>query len=74
MHLLKRGSHTYHTAQTGQPQEKGIGSFRFWTDARRFKGSEEKCIVQKALYGSGRGLPQGPLLWKPHYRYRIPAG
>ncbi|GAX74824.1 hypothetical protein CEUSTIGMA_g2271.t1 [Chlamydomonas eustigma] len=39
--------------KTGQAEEKGIGKFRFWTDARRFKGSEEKCIVQKALYEAG---------------------
>jgi hypothetical protein len=39
--------------QTGEDKEKGIGAFRFWTDARRFKGSEGKCIVQKALFESG---------------------
>ena len=44
--------------QTGDDKEKGIGSFRFWTDARRFKGSEGKCIVQKALFESGVILPK----------------
>ena len=39
--------------QTGEEREKGSGTFRFWTDARRFKGSEEKCIVQRALFASG---------------------
>lgn len=37
----------------GSKLEKGYGSFRFWTDARRFKGSEDKCIVQQALYEAG---------------------
>ncbi|KAG1679275.1 hypothetical protein FOA52_009305 [Chlamydomonas sp. UWO 241] len=39
--------------KTGKAEEKGSGAFRFWTDARRFKGSEEKCIVQQALYEAG---------------------
>lgn len=33
--------------------EKGSGAFRFWTDARRFKAAEDKCLLQSALFASG---------------------
>lgn len=29
------------------------GSFRFWHEERRFKGSGERCIVQRALFEQG---------------------
>lgn len=29
------------------------GTFRFWQDERRFKGSGERCIVQRALFEAG---------------------
>eukprot|EP00198_Chlamydomonas_reinhardtii_P004771 XP_001694107.1 predicted protein [Chlamydomonas reinhardtii] len=49
------------------------GTFRFWHEERRFKGSGERCIVQRALFEHGGvrigGYPKaapvaGPLGWQ----------
>ncbi|KAG2433886.1 hypothetical protein HXX76_008239 [Chlamydomonas incerta] len=49
------------------------GTFRFWHEERRFKGSGERCIVQQALFEHGGvrigGYPKsapvaGPLGWQ----------
>lgn len=39
------------------------GTFRFWHEERRFKGSGERCIVQRALFEHG----------EPASRRRAPA-
>eukprot|EP00967_Tisochrysis_lutea_P005924 scaffold7002_cov21-Tisochrysis_lutea.AAC.1 len=35
---------------------RGTGTFRFWTDERRFKGPGSKCVVQEALFDAGEPL------------------
>jgi hypothetical protein len=35
------------------PQDAPKGSFRFWYDERRFKGTAERSIVQQALFDAG---------------------
>lgn len=34
------------------------GKFRFWLEERRFKGSGDKCLVQKSLFELGKQLYQ----------------
>ena len=33
--------------------EKGSGKFRFWTDCRRFKAAEDRCLLQANLFDLG---------------------
>jgi hypothetical protein len=37
-------------------KERNSGSFRFWHDERRFKGTVDKCLVQQALFAAGAGV------------------
>ncbi|KAL6752058.1 tubulin-tyrosine ligase family-domain-containing protein [Haematococcus lacustris] len=71
---MSRGAkYKAHGCTALRSEQRNSGTFRFWHDERRFKGSGTNCVVQSALFSQGGvrtgGYPKaapvpGPLGWQ----------